>query len=179
MFKLPRNVAKDVLTGKIDPRDLPYFVPNQQVKYILSDEQARVNSALEKEHWPYCTALEKDCTKKGCLFYSAKNTGPEESWACMEYLVDFPSAPFDERFHVVFVGTDSEDVPRTIDNIKYLTSQGAKYFCLSCKKTYENPPVDPFVSSQENNLCICGSNTLYSIDSVISALEKRVEPCLR
>ncbi|HJX05915.1 MAG TPA: hypothetical protein VJ461_04335 [Candidatus Nanoarchaeia archaeon] len=176
MFVLPKDIARKIILGELDYNKLPYNHDNEKAKGFYLEDQARVNLALEKKHQAKCTALEEICHKEECRFY-IKGTGRiKKGWACMEYKVDFPTASFDSRYHVTFIGSEMIELRLTSKNIKELEKKGARSFCLGCGYPYEKIPLRLVEARFDNNgyleVCLlCDSWEFHDADSFITRIE--------
>lgn len=166
MFVLSKEAVRKMLSGEMS-WDRPYDMDNEFYKGLYFEDQTRVNLALEKHHKAACSALEKACAKESCNLYQLGTGKLKDGWACKEYQVDFPTAPFDSRFHVVLIGDDKMNVEDTIDNLVELKQKGARFICMGCYKPYENKPEELYEDGHGGRyleMCRCGSDLFASID---------------
>jgi hypothetical protein len=168
MFRLPRSYLRQMLEEGTEER--PINDNNEVAKGFHFEDQARVNTKFEGRYPLKCMALDEICTKEGCVHFT-RNTGKlEDGWACREYAVDFPDAPFDSRHHVTIVGLDKPDFDATMENVRALTSQGAKDFCMYCYTPYATKPGHSY-NGGWLEICPCGSDLFMGPDQFIEILE--------
>lgn len=175
MFKLLSDIVAKMLNGKVDYNDVPFDKDNEVVKGYCFKDQARVNLKLEKKYKAICSAVKKGCIKDSCILYHSGKWGKiENGWVCREYQVDFPEASFDERDHLYLVGTNKIDFSASKKNLQELIEEGAKYFCLNCKKVYAKKPTQPYETGHGERMlemCRCGSDLFDSVYKLMEILE--------
>ena len=175
MFVMSKETVKKILSGEINHDDGQYDMDNEYIKGLHFEDQARINLKLEKKHEAVCSALEKACRRENCNLYKTGAGKLEDGWACREYKVDFPSAPFDSRFHVPLIGNDKVDVKDTIDNFLDLKEQGARFICLNCYHAYEKKPKKLFEDGHDGRyveMCTCGADIFEDIKKFTELIKK-------
>lgn len=173
MFLRSQDVIKGVLNGLISSQELPQNKQNEMFKSWLFKDQAQMNIDLSA-HVPICRALGYECMKEECVFFKNNIAGSEEKWVCGEFQIDYPSASFDSRVHITFIGEDTIDMDKTREHLLYLMLQGARFICTGCKCVYQNIPqsitgYDQFAKPLYNNLCDCGSEIFEPLDHFIDS----------
>jgi hypothetical protein len=199
MFVLPNDIARKVILGELDYNKLPYDADNEGRKGWRLQDQARVNVSLEGFHKPICSALEEKCKKQECLLYLDVPTQDETcqlralgielqsefnyfgyvkgGWACKEFQVDFPTAHFDLRYHVSYVGIDKIDRKESFKRLEDWASHWARYICLDCYIPYHQKPEHHYKirNTEEEGyieMCRCGSSYFEDIKQFIHDLKK-------
>ncbi|HRY36261.1 MAG TPA: hypothetical protein P5230_00060 [Candidatus Magasanikbacteria bacterium] len=157
MFVAPASEILKVLKGKQGYEDIPYSRDNELLKGHKAKDQAIVNSKLESAgHSPICLATGEKCRKNCCPLYTSELRGDlKEGWICREYQVDFPTADFDSRYHVLLVGTNRIDKQESRKNLLRLKEAGANVVCMRCRQVFAKEP----------EFCSCDSDLFQSISS--------------
>lgn len=157
MFVAPKDEILRVLKGKADYEAIPYKRDNELLKGNKAKDQALVNLKLEAAgHVPMCLVTGEKCKKNCCPLYSTELRGNlKEGWICREFQVDFPSAEFDSRYHVLLVGTNKIDKAASRENLKRLKEAGANFVCIKCRRVFAKEP----------EFCSCDSDLFQSISS--------------
>ena len=175
MFVISKETVRNILSGELDYDKRPYDEDNEVNKGWHFEDQARVNLALEKNHEAVCSALEKACSRESCALYKLGTGKMKDGWACREYKIDFPSAPFDSRFHVALIGNEKVNAKDTIDNLMELERQGTRFVCLNCYRAYEKKPEEIYEDGHGGRyleMCPCGSDLFESIREFMELLKK-------
>ncbi len=169
MFVRSKETVRDILEGVLDYGKLPYNGQNEKFKGYMFEVQAGVNERLSR-YRSNCLALGEECRKEKCLLYKNKIGKNRKGWVCREFQVDYPSAPFNSRFHVIFIGNEKIDKEKTMGHLEYLKKQGAKYICMGCKNVYEEKPGEVYEDghgSQYIDMCPCGSDIFLTLKSFL------------
>lgn len=128
MFIVSSKIVKGIIEGRIDYNGLPYDKENEIVKGYKFEEQAKVNLSLCVKYNPVCLTTGKPCGKDDCVLFTHKSGKVLKGWACKEYQIDFPRAPFDQRYHVTFIGNDKIDAKETNKHLLDLKKEERKSF---------------------------------------------------
>lgn len=183
MFVLPDETVKEIIQGRLNYNDAitnitEEVISNDRAKGFKFEYQARVNLALEKNYVPFCSVLEEECKKEGCVLFKKDGAGKlKKGWVCREYKVDFPEAPFDSRYHAPRIGIDFIDNNKTLDSFEKFRKQGAKYVCLGCHKPYQRKRTEHYEDGHGGRLLemyVCGSDLFEDIDSFINRNKQKL-----
>ena len=156
LFVVPKEEILLVLKGKADYEAILYNRANELLKGNKAKDQALVNLKLEAAgHIPVCLVTGEKCKKNCCPLYSTELRNLKEGWICREFQVDFPSAEFDSRYHVLLVGTDRINKTASRENLKRLKEAGANFVCMKCRRVFAKEP----------EICSCDSDLFQSISS--------------
>lgn len=170
MFILPGSLVKQIITGEVDYDNLPYNLKNERLKGYRFEDQARKNLLLADYCQPVCRALSTSCKKGECPLFANKSGNIPDGWVCREYQLDFPTAPFDLRYHVALIGVGDVDIQETKKHLEELVLDGARYICLGCKKVYATKPekiYDDGHGGRMMEMCSCDSDLFGAIGSFI------------
>ena len=171
MYVRSQESVKSILEGQMEFNELSNTL-NEMIKTWLYKDQAHMNRLLSS-HSPICRALKCECRKDDCVFFQKNIADFEDGWICKEFQVNYPSASFDSRVHVTFIGEDTIDLQKTKDHLKYLMLEGARFICTDCKCVYQNIPqsINGNYQSEKStfiNLCDCGSEVFEPLDHFIN-----------